>query len=216
MTLCLLPSQHHQDRLHEVPDPACWSESGRIAGTIGGGAVEYRAELMAQDILEKKNPCEHEFRLNRKDVENIGMICGGDVTVFFQYLDHNDPVISEITETATKSYEERKVSGWSAILSNLPAESYSPSYGLIGNADVPSSILSSLSHSHTVIAVMIWFVFRTNRTSELSTYLVVDMFRKKLVPILASVDFHVVLDDRPEFTIDPVLFPDAVETILWF
>ncbi len=36
--------------------------SGRIAGTIGGGgAVEYRAELMAQDILEKKESCEHDF-----------------------------------------------------------------------------------------------------------------------------------------------------------
>ncbi len=31
-------------------------KNGRIAGTIGGGAVEYRAELMALDILEKKNP----------------------------------------------------------------------------------------------------------------------------------------------------------------
>ena len=37
---------------------------------------------------------------------------------------------------------------------------------------------------------------------------------QKLVPILASVDFHcIVLDDRPEFT-DPALFPDAAETIL--
>ena len=52
--------------------------------------------------MKKRNPDEHEFRLNRKDVENIGMICGGDVTAFFQYLDHNDPIIMEITETAEK------------------------------------------------------------------------------------------------------------------
>ena len=79
-------------------------KNGRISGTIGGGAVEYRAECMALDILEKKESCEHEFRLNHKDVENIGMICGGDVTAFFQYLDHNDPIIMEITETAEKFY----------------------------------------------------------------------------------------------------------------
>ena len=48
-------------------------KKGRVAGTIGGGSVEYRAELMALDILEKKESCEHEFRLNRKDVENIGI-----------------------------------------------------------------------------------------------------------------------------------------------
>ena len=61
------------------------NKNGRVTGTIGGGAVEYRAECMALDILEKKESCEHQFLLNRKDVENIGMICGGDVTVFFQY-----------------------------------------------------------------------------------------------------------------------------------
>ena len=34
-------------------------KNGRISGTIGGGAVEYRAECMALDILEKKESCEH-------------------------------------------------------------------------------------------------------------------------------------------------------------
>lgn len=70
------------DQRQEVPVPVCWLEKGRVAGTIGGGSVEYRAELMALDILEKKESCEHRIWLNRKDVENIGMICGGDVTVF--------------------------------------------------------------------------------------------------------------------------------------
>ena len=68
-------------------------KKGRIAGTIGGGSVEYRAELMALDILDKKASCVHDFRLNRKDVDNIGMICGGDVTAFFPYLDNTDSII---------------------------------------------------------------------------------------------------------------------------
>ena len=191
-------------------------KNGRIAGTIGGGAVEYRAELMAQDILEKKESCEHEFRLNRKDVENIGMICGGDVTVFFQYLDHNDPVVSEIAETAEKSYEERK-DFW--LICDLQTTSgmslYSPSYGLIGNAAVPSSILSSLSAQPCRYRGDDYDLF----SEQIGTSGTVYVFggghvSQKLVPILASVDFRcVVLDDRPEF-IDPALFPDAVETIL--
>ena len=142
-------------------------KKGRVAGTIGGGSVEYRAELMALDILEKKESCEHEFRLNRKDVENIGMICGGDVTVFFQYLDHNDPIIMELAVTAETLYKERK-DFW--LICDLHATSV--------------------------------YVFGGGHVSQ------------KLVPILASVDFHcIVLDDRPEFT-DPALFPDAAETIL--
>ena len=59
-------------------------------------------------IFLKKESCQHEFRLNHKDVENIGMICGGDVTAFFQYLDHNDPIIMEITETAENSMKSEK------------------------------------------------------------------------------------------------------------
>ena len=39
-------------------------QDGRVAGTIGGGSVEYRAGLMALDILKKKESCEHEFKLN--------------------------------------------------------------------------------------------------------------------------------------------------------
>lgn len=144
-------------------------KKGRVAGTIGGGSVEHRAELMALDILEKKESCEHEFRLNRKDVENIGMICGGDVTVFFQYLDHNDPIIMELAVTAETLYKERK------------------DFWLICDLHATSGTV---------------YVFGGGHVSQ------------KLVPILASVDFHcIVLDDRPEFT-DPALFPDAAETIL--
>ena len=144
------------------------------------------------------------------------MICGGDVTVFFQYLDHNDPVISEITETAAKSYEERK-DFW--LICDLKTTSgmslYSPSYGLIGNAAVPSSILSSLSAQPCRYRGDDYDLF----SEQIGTSGTVYVFggghvSQKLVPILASVDFRcVVLDDRPEF-IDPVLFPDAVETIL--
>ena len=107
-------------------------KKGRVAGTIGGGSVEYRAERMALDFLEKKESWEHEFRLNRKDVENIGMICGGDVTAFFQYLDHNDPIIMEITETAEKFYEERK-DFWLIcdLLTSSGVSLYSPACGLI-------------------------------------------------------------------------------------
>ena len=168
-------------------------KNGRISGTIGGGAVEYRAECMALDILEKKESCEHEFRLNHKDVENIGMICGGDVTAFFQYLDHNDPIIMEISGVSL----------------------YSPACGLIGTANVPSSVLSSLSLKPHRYHSEDYDLF----SEQIGTSGTVYVFggghvSQKLVPILASVDFRcVVLDDRPEFT-NPALFPGAVETIL--
>ena len=164
-------------------------KKGRVAGTIGGGSVEYRAELMALDILEKKESCEHEFRLNRKDVENIGMICGGDVTVFFQYLDHNDPIIMELAVTAETLYKERK-DFW--LICDLHATSgmslYSASYGLTGNAVLPSYL--PYLQDHAVIAMKpVTCLQNKSVHPELSMYLEAGMFHKSWYQYLQVLTF---------------------------
>ena len=52
-------------------------ENGRICGTIGGGAVEFRSEQIAASVLREKSSRGHDFTLTRDDVQNLGMICGG-------------------------------------------------------------------------------------------------------------------------------------------
>lgn len=61
-------------------------ENGRIAGTIGGGAVEKRSEEEAQRLLAQRASGLHEYRLHQNDKEDIGMVCGGDVKVLFQFI----------------------------------------------------------------------------------------------------------------------------------
>jgi len=63
------------------------TEDGRIAGTIGGGAVEYNSEKIAAEVLKEKKSRQHPFVLQKNDVEDIGMICGGNVQVEFFYID---------------------------------------------------------------------------------------------------------------------------------
>ncbi len=168
-------------------------KSGRISGTIGGGAVEYRAECMALDILEKKESCQHEFRLNHKDVENIGMICGGDVTAFFQYLDHNDPIISEITETAEKFYEERK-DFW--LICDLLTTSGVSLYSLHAvSSELPMFLLLYYllylqSHTDIIVKIMICFLNRLE-PQELSMYSAADMSHKSLSQSLQVLIFAV-------------------------
>ena len=43
-------------------------KAGRICGTIGGGAVEYRSEGIAKTVLEEKSSRGHDFTLTREDV----------------------------------------------------------------------------------------------------------------------------------------------------
>ena len=65
-------------------------KEGRICGTIGGGAVEYRSEQIAARVLAEKTSLGHDFTLTKDDVQNLGMICGGACNVFFHYLPAGD------------------------------------------------------------------------------------------------------------------------------
>lgn len=59
---------------------------GRAAGTIGGGAVEYRSEQIAREALQTGQSRVERFLLRPNEVQDLGMICGGNVQVCFRYL----------------------------------------------------------------------------------------------------------------------------------
>ena len=62
-------------------------QSGRICGTIGGGAAEHRAEETARMLLQKRSSAEYRFPLHEQSEHDLGMVCGGEISVFFQYID---------------------------------------------------------------------------------------------------------------------------------
>ena len=72
------------------------TREGIACGTIGGGAVEYRAMQTAQEAIEKKASYTKGFTLTRNQVADIGMVCGGDVTVYFQYVNPQDKGVRDI------------------------------------------------------------------------------------------------------------------------
>lgn len=99
----------------------------------------------------------------------------------------------EITETAEKFYEERK-DFWLIcdLLTTSGVSLYSPACGLIGTANVPSSVLSSLSTKPHRYHSEDYDLF----SEQIGTSGTVYVFggghvSQKLVPILASVDFAV-------------------------
>ena len=81
------------------------SKDGRLCGTIGGGAVEYRSEQIALQVLAKQVSGQQDFSLTRNDVQNLGMICGGDVNVFFHYIPEGDPQTLELVRKALELFE---------------------------------------------------------------------------------------------------------------
>lgn len=75
-------------------------EDGRTLGTIGGGAVEYRATRLAGELLAEKASRFETYRLSAGEVADVGMICGGDVRVYFQYVDPADAAARKVLADA--------------------------------------------------------------------------------------------------------------------
>lgn len=59
---------------------------GSILGTIGGGAVEFAAITLAKELMETGESTLRRFDLHPSEQDQLNMICGGEVTVFFALL----------------------------------------------------------------------------------------------------------------------------------
>lgn len=181
---------------------------GRLCGTIGGGAVEYRAIQLAQTVLEERSSTQKDFSLTRDDVQNLGMICGGAVEVFFHYLPAGDTNTIQLAQDAERRFSVRE-DLW--LLSDI---SGGGTLTLFGRSDSPSWLLPYLSRRPRRFVHDGRDLFLEQISFSERVYIFGGgHVAQKLVPVLSSVGFRcVVMDDRPEFT-DPSLFP-AAEQIL--
>ena len=64
---------------------------GSFCGTIGGGRVEFCAIQKALEVHKTGQDSQESFLLHPNQVQDIGMVCGGEVTVYFQCFDPRDP-----------------------------------------------------------------------------------------------------------------------------
>ena len=184
-------------------------ERGRILGTIGGGAVEYRSEQYALTLLSEKRSALREFTLRPNAAEDIGMQCGGDVTVLFSYVPADDLRWSLVAGAVCDRIESG-CGGWliSPLTGEVPSL-YAPE-GLLAGEGVPGD------------AKELCLGGAVNRRGYYSEPLPIPgrvvifgggHIAQSLVPLLGTVDFRaVVLDNRPEYAAKE-LFPQADEVV---
>ncbi len=191
------------------------TDKGRIYGTIGGGAVEYRAEQVAAEVLAKRSSRTEQFLLHKNEVQDLGMVCGGDVTVYFHYLAAGDAAILAVVRTALELFRAGETSwlitglGPGSVLSVFGAKK-----GAVG-AEIPAAVLEQASPSPKQVEAngKTWYVEPLLRGG------VVYIFggghvAQALVPALTAVDFRCqVVEDREEFC-HPELFPGVEQTHL--
>ena len=114
---------------------------GRILGTIGGGAVEGKADAMARQLLTEQRSCCHLFQLHAAAKENIGMVCGGDVQVQFQYIPGNSDTWTTLAGKLLEMTSARQ-SGWLALKTDGSAPSLLSGNGEAVLGDPVSGIIS--------------------------------------------------------------------------
>lgn len=191
---------------------------GKTLGTIGGGAVEFESTRLALKTLEEKSAFTKGFNLAAGQSADIGMICGGQVVVYFQYFAGGDQAAIEIFGHITGLFE-RDVNSWlityiteggvrqmgiyedgTGLLyaPGISAEDVKPllkSRGVLQKGE-PAHYVEPLTQAGTV------YVFGGGHVSQ------------ELVPVIAHVGFRtVVYEDREAFA-SPELFPQAQYTVL--
>ena len=183
-------------------------KEGRICGTIGGGAVEYRSEQIAAKVLEEKASKGHDFTLTKDDVQNLGMICGGACDVFFHYLPAGDTHTIMLCEEAEAQFQK---GGNLWLLTQLGEKGrmglYSDRLGFWGI--LVSGELKLSRHPERTGHI---FAEQINASGRVYIF-GGGHVAQELVPVLSHVGFRcVVMDDREEFT-KKELFPGAEEVI---
>ncbi len=185
---------------------------GGTLGTVGGGRVEYEAIQRALHAFDEGHDALERYVLTPNQVADLGMICGGNQSIYFLYIDGGDEQAAALFERAAALFHEQRDSWLFTQLrpgGRAEFDLYADGAFLLSRFPLPDEaalprlsprladgvLIQPISRSETV------YVFGGGHVSQ------------ALVPLLATLDFPVVVyDERPEFT-DPALFPAALRTV---
>lgn len=178
---------------------------GSTLGTVGGGRVEFLAAQEALDVLKTGRTKLRAFSLAPDQIASIGMVCGGNVTIYYQRLSHSELPTLYAMRGALASHantwlfmqieqgsvtEFRVVEEAEAAL--LPAR-YT-SRAVLENGE-PLRYAEPLSQTGRV------YLFGGGHVGQ------------ALVPVLSAVDFRVTVFDNREELATPEHFPAAESVI---
>ncbi len=178
---------------------------GSTHGTIGGGEVEFLAAKEAMEVLEKGNTRVRAFALAPAQVASIGMICGGNVTVYYQLLTAEELPKLRQMETAlntdANSWLYLKIAdGKVTEFEILDAQAAKQNPELFKSRAVLRKG-EPLVYAEPLMRAGRVYIFGGGHVGQ------------ALVPVLANIGFRVTVYDNREELADKAHFPAAEEVL---
>ena len=186
---------------------------GSFVGTIGGGAVEYRVQQIAAQALKDKKSLIKSFTLSPDDKEGLGMVCGGNVNVYIQYISASDAIAMELFAYGASLFE-KNVDSW--IITDITNEeswkmtivTADKKTGSPLPEDMPDSLYSSNGEPQFVFAGKKFYAERLTRAERVFVF-GGGHISQELVPLLSHLGFSCFVFDNLSKFADKELFPSA-------
>ena len=171
-------------------------QAGLLAGTVGGGAVEAYALRQAGELLATGRSCRVPLDLTGAACQSLDMVCGGGVELLFSYVPKGDAHWQSLAQAAQEALATGKP-GTLLLSVCQPPELIWGKAAVSYGGDLKGDVFHlPLPLPQRVV------VFGGGHVAQ------------ALVPLLAMVDFQVIVfENRPEFA-SPSRFPQAHQVIL--
>ncbi len=91
-------------------------QSGRLWGTVGGGAMEAKAQQMAVEACQSQRPCIFSFAMTNADAADEGAVCGGRMRVLI------DPTVARHRECYDEAARALKNRARGCLVAKIYAE----------------------------------------------------------------------------------------------
>lgn len=192
-------------------------EDGSTMGTIGGGNVEYLSTKEALRVLKEKCSMTKGFNLTKNQTADIGMICGGNVVVYFQYINGGDANFTAMLDHMLRLYDA-DTDAWLVTAIKEGAACQTGVYDKMSGLNFMDGVTE---------AQLLPFLKNTSiRTGTEPDYFVEPLIQsgwvyvfggghvaQELVPVIAHVGFKVVVYEDREHFADPRLFKGVHHTV---
>jgi len=193
-------------------------KDGSFAGTIGESAVEHKVRQMALDALAHGDSKSKSFCLTPDEKDDMGMICGGNIMVYIQYIPYTDEKTRNLLKFAAELFSQN-IDSWivTDITDGTEWRMGIYAQGLENNNNLPD--LAQNKELFAYMAVQVEISGRKYYSEPLTRAGIVYIFggghvSQELVPLLSHLEFRCVLFETHEKYVNRKFFSCAESVII--